>query len=73
MTANACAEDEKAALDAGMDAHVPKPLDMELLKKVKAHLEEGRTAKSFEELEDDEERAWLEETWREKENGRIEK
>ena len=34
MTANALAEDEKAALDAGMDAHVPKPLDMELLKKV---------------------------------------
>ena len=34
MTANAFAEDEKAALDAGMNAHVPKPLDMELLKKV---------------------------------------
>ncbi len=34
MTANAFAEDEKAALDAGMDAHVPKPLDVELLKKV---------------------------------------
>ncbi len=34
MTANAFAEDEKAALDAGMDAHVPKPLDMELLKKI---------------------------------------
>lgn len=33
MTANAFAEDEKAALDAGMDAHVPKPLNMELLKK----------------------------------------
>ena len=33
MTANAFSEDEKAALDAGMDAHVPKPLDMELLKK----------------------------------------
>ena len=33
MTANAFAEDEKAALDAGMDAHVPKPLSMELLKK----------------------------------------
>ena len=31
MTANAFAEDEKAALDSGMDAHVPKPLDMELL------------------------------------------
>ena len=34
MTANAFAEDEKAALDAGMNAHVPKPLDIELLKKV---------------------------------------
>ncbi len=34
MTANAFAEDEKAALDAGMDAHVSKPLNMELLKKV---------------------------------------
>ncbi len=34
MTANAFAEDEKAALAAGMDAHVPKPLNMELLKKV---------------------------------------
>ncbi len=34
MTANAFAEDEKAALDAGMDFHVPKPLDMGLLKKV---------------------------------------
>ena len=33
MTANAFTEDEKAALAAGMDAHVPKPLDMELLKK----------------------------------------
>ena len=34
MTANAFAEDEKAALDAGMDAHVPKPLNMEQVKKV---------------------------------------
>ena len=34
MTANAFAEDEKAALDAGMDAHVAKPLDVQLLKKV---------------------------------------
>ncbi len=34
MTANAFAEDERAALDAGMNAHVPKPLDMEVLKKV---------------------------------------
>ena len=34
MTANAFAEDEKAALDAGMDAHVAKPLDIVLLKRV---------------------------------------
>ena len=34
MTANAFAEDEKAALDAGMSAHVAKPLDMELLRRV---------------------------------------
>ncbi len=34
MTANAFAEDEKAALDAGMNAHVAKPLDAELVKKV---------------------------------------
>ncbi len=34
MTANAFAEDEKAALDAGMNAHVAKPLDMEQFKKV---------------------------------------
>ena len=34
MTANAFTEDEKAALDAGMDAHVSKPLNIEHLKKV---------------------------------------
>ncbi len=32
MTANAFAEDVKDALDAGMDAHIAKPVDMELLK-----------------------------------------
>ena len=37
MTANAFAEDEKAALDSGMDAHVPKPLDVDHLKKVIRH------------------------------------
>ncbi len=42
MTANAFAEDEKAALDAGMDAHVPKPLDVELLKKVVRQCVEGK-------------------------------
>ena len=34
MTANAFAEDEKAARDAGMDAHVAKPLDVELLQRI---------------------------------------
>ncbi|MCI8442228.1 MAG: response regulator [Provencibacterium sp.] len=34
MTANAFAEDERAALDAGMNAHVAKPIDVKLLKKV---------------------------------------
>ncbi|MCI8417055.1 MAG: response regulator [Lachnospiraceae bacterium] len=34
MTANAFAEDEKAALAAGMNAHVAKPIDIELLKRV---------------------------------------
>ena len=38
MTANAFAEDEKAALAAGMDAHVPKPLNMGLLKKTLQHI-----------------------------------
>ncbi len=32
MTANAFAEDVKDAMDAGMDAHIAKPVDMELLK-----------------------------------------
>lgn len=34
MTANAFAEDEKDALDAGMNVHLAKPIDMDLLKKV---------------------------------------
>lgn len=32
MTANAFAEDVKDAMEAGMDAHIAKPVDMELLK-----------------------------------------
>ena len=32
MTANAFAEDVKDAMDAGMNAHVSKPIDMALLK-----------------------------------------
>ena len=31
MSANAFAEDVQAALDAGMDAHVAKPIDMDIL------------------------------------------
>ena len=34
MTANAFAEDEKEALDAGMNVHLAKPIDVELLKQV---------------------------------------
>ncbi len=34
MTANAFAEDEKEALDAGMNVHLTKPIDVDLLKKV---------------------------------------
>ena len=34
MTANAFAEDEKEALAAGMNVHLAKPIDVELLKKV---------------------------------------
>ena len=32
MTANAFAEDVQAALEAGMNAHVAKPIDMDLLR-----------------------------------------
>lgn len=34
MTANAFAEDEKEALEAGMDVHLAKPIDVEMLKQV---------------------------------------
>lgn len=34
MTANAFAEDEKEALNAGMNVHLAKPIDVELLKQV---------------------------------------
>lgn len=34
MTANAFAEDEREALNAGMNVHLAKPIDVELLKKV---------------------------------------
>ena len=38
MTANAFAEDAHKALDAGMDAHTSKPVDMKRLKQVVAEL-----------------------------------
>lgn len=38
MTANAFAEDVKEALDAGMNAHVAKPIDMDLLKQTLSSL-----------------------------------
>lgn len=38
MTANAFAEDVKESADAGMDAHVPKPIDMKHLEAVIAEL-----------------------------------
>jgi len=34
MTANAFAEDIKDTLDAGMDAHVSKPVDLDKLEEV---------------------------------------
>ena len=34
MTANAFAEDEREALNAGMNVHLAKPIDMEQLKQV---------------------------------------
>ena len=44
MTADAFVEDEKAALAAGMNAHVAKPLDMEELKRVvEEFVEKGRS------------------------------
>ena len=36
LTANAFAEDAKAAHDAGMNAHLPKPLDFSKLKNILA-------------------------------------
>ena len=38
MTANAFAEDERAALDSGMNAHVAKPIDIKKLQRVVAAL-----------------------------------
>ena len=42
MTANAFDDDKKMAYDAGMNAHVAKPIDMGVLKKTVANLRGGR-------------------------------
>ena len=41
LTANAFAEDAKAAHDAGMNAHLPKPLDFNKLKNMLARIKEN--------------------------------
>lgn len=33
VTANAFEEDKQAALDAGMNGHIPKPIDVNLLRR----------------------------------------
>ena len=43
MTANACVEDIHDAFDAGMDAHVAKPVDMKVLKETVAQVIGGRS------------------------------
>ena len=40
LTANAFAEDVKAARDAGMNAHLPKPLDFDKLKNILARIKQ---------------------------------
>ena len=40
LTANAFAEDAKAARDAGMNAHLPKPFDFEKLKNILARIKQ---------------------------------
>ena len=43
LTANAFAEDAKAAHDAGMNAHLPKPLDFNKLKNILARIKKNET------------------------------
>lgn len=43
LTANAFAEDAKAAHDAGMNAHLPKPLDFTKLKSILASIKQNGT------------------------------
>ena len=42
MTANAFAEDVKAAMDAGMTAHGAKPIDVEVLRETLMKILPGR-------------------------------
>ena len=42
MTANAFAEDEKEALNAGMNVHLAKPIDIELLRQVIRQYTKGK-------------------------------
>ena len=44
MTANAFADDVNQALDAGMNAHVAKPIDMDIVKKTEANLRDKQKA-----------------------------
>ncbi len=44
MTANAFSEDVQRCLDAGMDAHIAKPIDMTILKKIMYRLDPVRKA-----------------------------
>ena len=41
MTANAFAEDARSALDAGMNGHLPKPIDMDATRELLGRLREG--------------------------------
>lgn len=43
LTANAFSEDARAAHDAGMNAHLPKPLDFNKLKNMLAHIKKNGT------------------------------
>ena len=42
MTANAFDDDVKAALEAGMNAHLAKPIDMTKLKNIINDIREGK-------------------------------
>jgi len=44
MTANAFAEDVQEALEAGMNAHVAKPIDVKILRDTLTGLLAGQTA-----------------------------